>query len=318
MTTEVEAGKEKTAVNQSPDELWNKVQADRTAQAETGDPAHGAAAGGEGEQRPEGEGQADPLASLPEPARALFKTLEGRVAAQEEENKRVRQQLASANGTIGNLKQRLDASQVTLKKIEPAAEALEKANKEKAKQEAEDKEARLKDIRKRMSDMTGVSEEELAEVMGADAKPAAEEKSTAATDPAPKAEAKPGEETQSDEDKVRVLTLQRELSDRVPGWMKTRETPEFKAWRDGPGKEIFKAKSNSWDPDEVAEVFKAFDKHRSDAAEVARIEKERQDRLHRGELPQARGSTSANVDLSADAAWDKVKRDRERARTAAQ
>ncbi len=304
MTTEVQKdGKSET--QETPDALWNKVQADRTAEADVVDqaPPEGAAE----------QGKADPLAALPEPTRELIKGLETRITAQEEENRRTRQQLASAHGTIGNLKQRLDASQVTLQKIAPTAEAMEADRAAQAKKDADAKAARRAELLTRMGDMTGLSAEELAE-LGLDAKPAAEEKPAAKEEPEKKPEAETGGDEESAEEKIKVLTLQRELSDRVPGWIKTRETPEFKAWRDGPGKEIFAAKASSWDPDEVAEVFKAFDKHKSDAAKVAQVEKERQERLRRGENPQGRGSSTGDVDLSPDAAWNKVKRDREKAR----
>ena len=308
MTTEVEVGN-KGESQETPDALWNKVQADRTAQAGEGDqtPPEGA------QVQTQEQGQADPLAALPEPTRELIKGLETRVAAQEEEAKRTRQQLASAHGTIGNLKQRLDASQVTLQKITPTAEAMEAERAARAKKETEEKEKRRAELRGRMSDMVGLTEEELAELLPADAKPAAEAKPE--PKPADAATPEPAKANgESADDQIRVLTLQRELSDRVPGWIKTRETPEFKAWRAGPGKSVFEAKAGSWDPDEAAEVFKAFEKHKSDAAKVAQVEKDRQDRLRRGETPQGRGSSTGDVDLSPDAAWNKVKRDREKAR----
>lgn len=70
-------------------------------------------------------------------------------------------------------------------------------------------------------------------------------------------------------DQRRILILQRELSDLVPGWIKIRETPEFKAWRDGPGRPIFTEKAGSWDPGEVASVFHAFEQYKCDAAKAA-------------------------------------------------
>lgn len=289
---------------ETPDALWNKVQADRAAPADVDHaPPEGA----------KDEGKADPLAALPEPTRELIKGLETRLTAQEEENKRNRQQLASAHGTIGNLKQRLDASQVQLQKITPTTEAIEAERVEKAKKEAEGKASRRAELLGRMGDMTGLSTEELAE-LGLDVKPAAEEKPAPKPEPEQKPAAAETDDGQSADDKIRVLTLQREVSDLVPGWLKIRETPEFKAWRDGPGKPIFTEKAGSWDPGDVADVFKAFGKHTSDAAKVAQVEKDRQERLRRGENPQGRGSSTGDVDLSPDAAWNKVKRDREKAR----
>lgn len=105
--------------------------------------------------------------------------------------------------------------------------------------------------------------------------------------------AKPAKEDAAEPDEHRVLILQRELSDRVPGWQQIKETPEFKAWLPAQNAEIL-AKSESWNVDEAADVFKAFEKHKSDAAKVAQIEKDRQERLRRGKGVQGSSLPSAS------------------------
>ncbi len=253
---------------------------------------------------------ADPLAGLPEPTRKLIEGLQSTVTDFDGRFKKVNQQLATAHGTIGNLKQKLDESQVNLQKIGPVIETVEADKKAAEKATADALAQKRKALREKLADFPDVIEY-LDAVLPADAEPAKEVKA----EPKPEPKPEPTEVESFDPEERKVLILQRELSDRVPGWMKTRDTAEFKAWLPAQAEDI-KAKSNSWDVDEAASVFEAYEKHKSDAAEVARVAKERDERLRRGESPQGRGSSTGNVDPSPDALWNKVSRDRAKARAA--
>lgn len=292
---QVAAGAAET--QQADDELWNQVQTDRATQA-----------GEEQAQAPAGNG-ADQRAGLPAPTKKLLDEIDRLNTVVKEQGSNleaVSRQMSAVNGTFGTLKQRLDASQVVIDKVAPTIEAAEAAKKEEERKKAEEKAARRQELRDRIIDPDVL--EYMDEVLGTDNKPAA----ATAADDKPDAGAKPDAAAQAPntDEKIRVLTLQRELSDRVPGWLKIRETPEYKAFIAGPGKELFEANIDTWDPDVAAQVFTAFDKHKSDAAKVAQVEKDRQDRLRRGENPQGRKTTTGDGSLSSDDAWEKVKRDR--------
>lgn len=292
MTTEVQ--------QQTDDKLWEQVQQDR-AGATQAEPIN-AEPGAKGDA-------ADPLAGVPDETRKLIEGLEAKMAERDQRLHTVGQQLATAHGTMGSMKQQLDESRELLKKIAPTVatvEAQKKADEQKA---ADDAIAKRKALREKLADFPEVLEY-VDSVLPADVKPAAkvEEK------PAVVEQAKV-EEVPNAAETIRVLNLQRELSDRVPGWLKIRETPEFKAWLPAQNAAI-KARCESWDPDEAASVFQAFEKHKVDAAKVAQVEKDRQERLNRGEGIQGRGGSPNNVDTGADALWNKVTRDRAKAQAA--
>ena len=296
------------------DEGWDKVSKDREA-------ATSAAEGGtpQGLDKPAAGAEPDPLDGLPEPTRKLIEGLQKTTTEQAERLKNANQQLARVNGTMGSMKQRLDESQAQLKKITPTVDAVQaqKEAEEKAKREAQLQ--KRKELRERLGDLPDV----LEYIDSVIPPPKDDEPAAGATDDG---QPKPGEggapaktdapaESELTPDERRVLILQRELSDRVPGWMKTREEPEFKTWVSSQSADI-KAKYESWDVEDAAGVFKAFEKHKSDAAEIARVEKDRQDRLSRGEGPSGRSTTNAKVDPAGEASWDRVTRDRERAKAA--
>ena len=256
---------------------------------------------------------ADPMAGLPEPTRKLIEGLQTKTAEFDGRFRTVNQQLATAHGTIGNLKQRLDESQVRLQTMTPTIEAVEADKKAAAKAVADAKAQKRKALRERLSDLPDVAEL-MDEVLPADAEPA---EVKAAKPPEVKTEIhteiKP--DAPSHAEQVRVLTLQRELSDKVPGWMKIRNSAEFQAWLPAQSAGV-KANAESWDVDAAASVFAAFDKHKSDAATVAKVEADRQARLRRGENIQGRGGPNQTVDTSADALWKQTGRDFEKARSA--
>ena len=247
--------------------------------------------------------ESDPMAGLPEPTRKLIEGLNTTVAEQTKRLHTVGQQLATAHGTMGNMKQQLDASRGMLEKIAPTIAFVE-ADKKDAEKTAADTAARKRsELRERLADFPDVLEY-LDAVLPADAKPAevvkpVDTKAVESTDP----------------DTVRLLTLQRELSDEVPGWMKIRDSAEFKAWLPAQNEQV-KAAAGSWDVAEAASVFTAFNKHKTDAARVALVEKDRQDRLRRGEGVQGRGTSSNAVDTSDDALWKQTGIDHAKARAA--
>lgn len=280
------------------DKEWDQVSKDRESQTRASD---------ESVVVPEAEKEAtvvaavesDPLAGLPESTRNLIKGLEDRITTFD-------RQLGTANGTIGGLKQKLDESLAKLHKITPTVEAVaaEKAVQAKAEAEvkAKSKEEHRAKAREKLGDF--LEPEELDVLLPADAEPAevkAEPVNTESSKVLP-------------EEERRTLILERELSDLVPGWMKTRDTAEFQAWMRGPGAGFLPIIQHSMDVNESASVFKAFEKHKSDAAQVAKVEKDRQERLRRGESIQGRGSSTGDVDTGPDALWNQVTRDREKAR----
>ena len=252
--------------------------------------------------------EADPLAGLPEPTRKLVEGLQAKTAEQEVRLRETNQKLSTAHGTMGSMRQQLEASRVALEKLTPTIEAVEAEKKARAKAEAETLSKARADHRMTAREKLGdfLDPEELDVLLPVDAEPAQREEPK--TEPVKTEVVDPGQP-----DQLRVLELMVDLSDRAPGWRKTVDTPEFKAWLPAQNADI-KAKFDSWDPDEAAAVFAAFEKHKSDAAQVAKVEKDRQDRLRRGETIQGRGTSNGNVDTSPDGLWEKVTRDREKSR----
>lgn len=311
MTEEVKKGEQDKGEEKLTDQqAWDKVGKDRAATQAvdagvTAEPEKdvGKDAGEKKEVDPN-----NPYAGLPELTRKLIEGLDSRLKETEGRFTKVNQQLATAHGTIGNLKQRLEGE---LKKISPTVEAVEAERKAKEMAAAEAKAAKVKDLRGRLSDLPDVAEL-MDLVLPADAEPAKEVKAE------PKAEPKKEPERAEDADpnvpdNATMTRLMLDLTDLVPGWRKTKDTAEFKEWLPKQNADIH-AKYESYDPNEAAEVFVAFGKHKDDAAKVAKVEAERQERLRRGGGPQGRGSSASDVDTGPDALWNKVKRDRERAR----
>ena len=303
MTEEVKKDEVKEPTEE---ELWATVQKDR-ASTPAEEPLT---------EEPAKTEEADPLAGLPEPTRKLIEGLQTKAARFDELDARLRetnQKLATAHGTAGNLKQRLEETQARLEKVLPTIEAVEGDRKAVADAKTVEHKAARDKARASLADILDPDVVDM--ILPADEKPAAEAKPEPKSEPKPEVKPEPKPEPAA-EDERRVLILQRELSDLAPGWMTTRGTPEFKAWAVGPGKQLYDSKADSWDVKEAASVFQAFAKHKSDAATVAQVEKDRQERLRRGESIQGRGSSTGDVDTSEDALWNKVKRDRAKAQAA--
>lgn len=266
------------------DELWTQVNQDRATRAD-----------GEDAQALEAQkGEVDPLSVLPEPTRKLIEGLDEKVKLANEQIGMLDRKLGTANGIIGGMKQRLDESQVKLKAIDPVIEATAAARKVEAEAQAAAREQKRSDMREQFPELAEYVESTVAEL-----KPAI-------VNPAPNAKPAVGE------DEVKTLKLLLDLSDKAPGWKQVRDNPEFQAWIPNQPAET-QAILNGWEPDAIAGVFKAFEKHKVDSVKVAQVERERQERLRRGGGIEGRGSSVGSADLSVDAAWEKVKRDRAKA-----
>src|SRR3990167_8553508 len=118
MTEEVkkEEGK-KDETKLTDEQAWDKVAKDRAATtAADAEPVAKPESGAEKDVVKDGaeKDSTDPYAGLPEPTRKLIEGLDTRLKETEGRFKEVNKKLATAHGTIGNLKQRLDASQETL------------------------------------------------------------------------------------------------------------------------------------------------------------------------------------------------------------
>lgn len=294
----------KQAAPEELDKQWDKVAKDRADEA----PADAQPAG-DGIAATEAKAD-DPLAGLPEPTRKLIESLQSKVGESETRFKDMGQKLATAHGTIGNLKQRLDESQAKLTQIEPVVKTVTDAEKAKVDAAAQEKLAKRKALRERLEDLPDIAE--LYDmVFDGDGKP-------------PKVDEKPVEpgEQQIDRGDVEppkhmVEALREALEERCPGWESKRTSQPFKDWLAAQTDEV-KGKLGSWKVSDSASVIEAFDKHVSDSATVSAVEKERQERLRRGESVQGRGGGGKGADGGdPDALWNKVARDRERERTGA-
>jgi uncharacterized coiled-coil protein SlyX len=234
----------------------------------------------------------------------LIKEIQAKTAEQEKSLKEANQKLATAHGTIGNLSQKLNESLKDLTRIKPVldqAESTKKADEATAKAA---KEARRTELKEQLSDVPDILE--YVDMVVADVKPAAEPDKPAAA----KAEESPEE--------IRAkLTAERELSDRHPRWIETIRSTEFVAWAAKQPDDI-KALGASDDIDDADKMLTMFKKHKEDAAKIAKIEADRKERLRRGENIEGAGPAgSKGSDPSTDGLWNKVKRDREKARSSA-
>lgn len=284
---EAEKGKKEP----TPDELWTQAQTDRN-KAQAGN-----------DEIVDAEGKPDPLASLPEPVANLVKEIQAKQAEQEAALKDTGQKLAKAHGTIGNLTQKLNKSLQDLQRVQPVIDDVEQ--KRKAEQDAAKtaKEARRKELGESMAELPDVKE--YIELMVGDAKP-----------PEKEAPAKPAAEVETPEMREARLVAERELSDRHPKWIETVKSTEFKTWLEKQPEDI-KALGASDSVDDADQMLTAYKKHKEDAAKVAQVEAERQERLRRGEKVEGeRGSASKDGDTSPDALWNKAKREREKSRSA--
>lgn len=348
----------------SSDDLWKAAQKGRAdaavadagddrpagnTQATPGAEAPGNASGGPGNAG----GEPDPLQGLPEQTRKLLQGLDLKVRHQDEETKRIRQQLATAHGTIGNLKQRLDASQAMIGRITPTVDAVEAQKKADLDAARAAKEEKRKELREKLTDFPEFVE--YLDMELADVKPVTAKESAVATQGNGTQQAggngqqQPANQgTELPQDREARLIAERELSDEHPKWKATVNSKEFLdfAYAGGPpdDERAALAKLHEANPDEAAKyyaqyarkypqwyqkygrlvmsndvsdasaVLTAFKKHIDDSAQVAEVEADRQARLNRGESVTGRGSTG-NTDATSDnALWEQAKRDRAKLR----
>jgi hypothetical protein len=268
---------------QTDEQMWDQVRQDRTQEFAPEKPA-----------APNPELVAESTQKLLEEIDKLREA----VKQQGTEVKTVQQHVSRVNGLFGNMKQRVEQMVPAVNHVQATRAAEEKARREEAEQ-------RRVALREKVVDL-GMPE--LVEYIDTVA-PKADDK------PAVKPAAPVQDEVSADE-RLKIVDLQRQLSDEVPGWMRIRDSAEFKAWASQQPPEVHKIMSESHDVQESAGVFKAFLSHRAEAAKVAQVEKDRQARLRRGEMPTGRGTTSANADDAGDG-WDRVARDRARERQSA-
>ena len=273
------------------DELWGQVQADRENSVD-------------GELEGAGDQDEDPLAGLPEATRKLITEIQAKTVEQDQLLKDANKKLATAHGTIGNLSQRLAESMKEFGRIKPVVEKAESTAKaEEAKAKAE-QEARLKELDETMGELPEVKA--YVDLKLAGLKPA---------EPAtPSADDEPAPETP---EQIRAkLTAERELSDRHPKWIETIKSDDFQKWLEKQPDDI-KALGASENVADADTMLTAFKKHKNDAAEIARVEAERKERLRRGETVEGVGPGGKGGDPSKDGLWNQVKRDREKTRSSA-
>jgi len=292
-------------------ELWDKVAKDRAATpAADVEPKPEGGVGKDAAKDAADKDSSDPYAGLAEPTRKLIEGLDTRLKETEGRFTKVNKQLATANGTIGNLMQKFDASQAELARIAPTVAEVEARKKAEAEAAARAKAEKRKALRERLSDLPDVAEL-MDEVLPADAEPAA--KAEPKAEPKKEPEKKNAEPAALAEDEKARLIREREMSDRHPKWIELIRSKEFKEWRDAQP-EAVRALGASDDIDDADKMLTLYKKHKEDAAKVAQVEKERAERLRRGEGVQGRGSSTGDVDTGPDALWNRVKRDREKAR----
>lgn len=254
---------------------------------------------------------ADPLAGLPEPTRKLIEGLKKQVDDGEGRFKDMGQKLATAHGTIGNIKQRLDASQAEVQRIKPLIKTVEDAEKVKTDQAKQAKATAVTELRERLADFPDFLAYMDIIAPPADAKPAAATP-VIETEAAPQAETKPV--TQDPQPTQEVIDALREsLEERCPGWEAKRRSKEFNEWFATQADEV-KARLESWKVKDSASVIEAFDKHVKDSATVAAVSTDRQERLRRGGGMEGRGGSQADGAGDPDSLWNKVKGDRKRER----
>ena len=204
---------------------------------------------------------------------------------------------------MNNLTQKLNQSLQQMTRVTPIIDEVEKTKKAEQDAAKAAREARRKELDESMSELPDVKE--YIDLVTTDVKPVEKPVQT---------QAQPDQET-PEQLKAR-LTRERELSDRHPKWIETVKTDEFKTWLQSQPDDI-KALGASDNVDDADTMLAAYKKHKEDAAKVAQVEAERQERLRRGEqVGGNRGSATKDGDNSPDALWEKAKREREKANRA--
>jgi len=295
------------------DKLWEQAQKDRSTPAEQAAPVAGKTVDGKPEdKRPD---QVDALAGLPEPTRKLIEALQTKQAEQDDIIKKQAQGLATARGTLGGMKQQLDASQEALKRLTPTMEAVEADKKAAAVHAATEKAGRRKAAREALG---SILEQDVVDEVLPDVQPGQDEAERArAEEERRKASEAAALTRKTDEPSdVEVASLLIALHEAHPGWKQTKDSAPFQGWLKTLPTADQQRFNGSFDVPEVVGFFQAFDKHQEDAAKVARLEAERKARLERGENIQGRNSAGTGEAPSKDALWEQAKRDRAKAQSA--
>lgn len=278
----------------SADELWSQAAKDRNTDAPNTDVSP-AVEIPEGAAEPAAQAMddaPDPLAGLPEPTRKLIESLQTTVAEQGNRFKEVGQQLAKAHGTIGSLKQQLDASRPTLDELAEQRRTREEAA-------AAEKASKRDTLRSEIPEDFA----EYVDLMIADVQPAASAPAT----PAITQVQEPVEETEAE--KARREVTEEALNMIHPGWVEDVRGKEFKEWTKAQPNDV-QALITSESVKDAAAMIGMFRKYKKDASDLAAEEQQRQARLRRGEIVQGRSSGQSGTDPAADSLWEKAKRDR--------
>jgi hypothetical protein len=229
--------------------------------------------------------EAPPDNAIPETTKKLLAeidALKALVSTQGTEIKTVGQQVSKVNGLFGNMKQQVQRIVPTVAHVEQERAAAEEAKKaEAAKKRAE--------LRERIADFPDVLEYLDTVVPPPDDKPVMQKQAS--------------EEEPDLRQQLEIAELRRQLSDEVPGWMRIRDSNEFKTWLAAQPENIRLIPSTSLDVQQSASVFKMFQEQQKKSSDISKIESERQARLNRGQGIQGRGTTAAGVDDGGDG-WD--------------
>lgn len=295
----------------SADELWEQSKKDRQADAPISadvSPAVEIPDAASRESAPAADSGPNPLDGLPEPTRKLIESLQSAVTQQDNRFKEVGQQLARANGLIGQMKQQLDGSQARLQEITPAIDDAVAQRKARKDAEAAEKAEKLKTLRSEVPEDFA----EYVDLMLADAKPAP----AAEAKPAIQEVQKPAAEEETPEQITRREVTEEALNMLHPGWVEDVKGKEFKEWTKAQTNEV-QALLGSDSIKDAATMIGLFRKHKNDAASIADEEKQRQDRLRRGEIVQGRSTGTTGVDpATGNSLWEQAKRDRAKRRAA--
>jgi hypothetical protein len=274
-SVEGQPGAEVALDDAEQDKLWGQVAKERAGEVAQATPAS----------------PATPV--IPESTQKLLDEidrLKEAVTKQGSEIQTVGKHISTINGVFGNMKQQVA-------KIAPTVEAVE-AERLAVKQAVLDAaNAKRAELRERVSEIPDLVEY-IDSVM-----------------PAKPEDTKPADKSSDDADieqlkmDKEIAILQGQLSDVVPGWRTIRKEPEFQKFLET-NPTLKKIALESLDVTESAGVFQTYKEQKDAAAKVAQVEKDRQERLRRGETPQGRGTTNASNGDDGDA-WERVKKDRE-------
>jgi hypothetical protein len=323
-------------VSVNADELWNQVEKDRSTIADDQDTQSIAKDEVKTDEqvneapkaKPEVTNSDDPLSSLPEPTRKLIEQIQAKSAEQDKLLREAGQKLATAHGTIGNLNQKLDESLRTLNQVKPMLDAVTEKEAAKEKAELDAKAAENAEKRRALREnLEGTDVAEYLDMVLADVKPKEEPAKPIQTEAKPEVPPQVQPQTSAEADEIKAkfqqleserarLEIERDLSDLHPGWKKTVGSTEYDAWTKLQTTEIQQKINNASTVGEADKYLTQFKKHQEDAAKVAQVEAERQARLRRNEVVDGHGTAARGESDDPNDLWEKVQRDRQKARAA--